>query len=255
MERGSYVAASGGLLQLRKLEIVNNNMANSNTPGFKRQMLIGDVQTFDQTLASAIVKNDPFAKPDHDRNPGTINVRAVTDFSQGPIKNTGNPLDVALRNPDEFFVVEGPEGPLYTRAGNFTLNREGQLVTPDGLPVVGDGGSITVSGAGARIESNGDVRVEEGVVGRLQVVRFSDPQQLERVGASRFKVAANTSGPAGVDNLSVVSNALEMSNVSVISGVIDIISAQRGFQFYAKSSETIDQMNQVAISRLGSNRG
>lgn len=255
MERGSYVAASGGLLQLRKLEIVNNNMANSNTPGFKRQMLVGDVQTFDQTLASAIVKNDPYARDDHERNPGTINVRAVTDFSQGPIKNTNNPLDVALRDPNEFFVVEGPNGPLYTRAGNFTLNRDGQLVTADGLPVVGDGGSINVTGAGARIEGNGEVRVEEGVVGRLQVVRFEDPQQLERVGSSRFKLAGNAPQPEAVDNLSVVTEALEMSNVSIITGVIDIISAQRGFQFYAKSAETIDQMNQSAITRLGSNRG
>lgn len=251
MDRGTYVAASSGLLQLRKLEIVNNNMANSNTPGFKRQMLVGDLQTFDQTLASAVAKGDPFARADHDRNPGAVNIRSITDFSQGAIKNTRNPLDVALREPDQFFVIEGPEGPLYTRAGNFTLNRDNELVTVDGLRVAGDGGAITVAGSGASIASNGEVRVDEGVVGRLQVVRFSDPQQLERVGSTRFKLAAGSGQAEAVDDFSVVAEALEMSNVSVISGVIDIISAQRGFQFYAKSAETIDQMNQFAITRVG----
>src|SRR5690606_32875851 len=111
---------------------------------------------------------------DHERTPGTVNVRAMTDFSVGPIRETGNAFDVALRNPNEFFVVNGPSGPLYTRAGNFTLNAEGSLVTPDGLPVQGDGGAITITGPNVKISESGAISVNGTQVGRMQVVRFDD---------------------------------------------------------------------------------
>ena len=106
MDRGIYTSASAGLYQLRKLEVVNNNLANINTVGFKKQILTGETQSFDQTLASAVAKDDPYAKGDHDRTPGVVNSRTVTDFTVGAIKNTGNPLDVALRNPNDFFVIQ-----------------------------------------------------------------------------------------------------------------------------------------------------
>ena len=65
MERGSYVAASAGLISLRKLDLVNNNLANVNTPGYKREILASEVQPFDKTFAKAMEKIDPFAKGDH----------------------------------------------------------------------------------------------------------------------------------------------------------------------------------------------
>ena len=144
MDRGTYIAASGGFAQLLKLQIVSNNLANVSTPGFKREILRGDVQTFEQTLASQIAPNDPYARGDQERTPGVVSVHAETDFAQGPIQDTGNPLDVALRNPKDFFVVLTPNGPRYTRAGNFTLGQNGQLVTADGMPVSGDGGAINL---------------------------------------------------------------------------------------------------------------
>jgi flagellar basal-body rod protein FlgF len=250
MERGSYTAASLGLFQHRKLEIVNNNLANLSTPGFKREVLVGDTQPFEDTLASEIASNDPYARGDHDQSPAVINLRSVTDFSQGPIRNTGNPLDAALASPNDFFVVGGPGGLQYTRAGAFTLNSQGELVTPDGAPVQGDGGAIAVTGVGAEITENGGVRVNGAEVGRLQVVTIADPSKLERVGNTRFVLAKGTPPPEQVEP-KLLSRSLEMANVSTIGSVVDLMTTSRAFDLYTKAAQSIDQLNQSAINQVG----
>ncbi len=249
MDRGTYAAASGGLMQFRKLEVVTNNLANVNSPGFKRQALQGEVQTFDQTLASIAGAADPFAKGDHDRVPGVVDIDTVTDFSVGAIRATGNPLDVALRNANDFFVVQTPEGTRYTRAGNFSLAAGGQLVTADGLEVQGDGGPISVGEGKVEIGPDGGVLVDGVAAGRLQVARFDEMQGLERVGGNLF-AQGSARAPTDTDP-DVVPQSLEMSNVSTISAVVDLMTASRGFQMYTKTAETLDQMNQTAINQYG----
>ena len=254
MDRGTYIAASGGLLQFRKLEVMNNNLANVNTPGFKKEMLRSSEQSFDQTLAAAVAKGDPYARPDHDRTPGTVSIESITDFSPGPIKNTGNPLDVALRNPHDFFVVQTAAGTEYTRAGNFTLDENGQIVTQDGFPVQGDGGAISVTGPGAKIGTNGAVQANGQNFGALQVVRIDDPSSLERTGGTRFKLKAGQAGGAAVEP-DLTTSSLEMPNISVISNVVELITTNRAFDMYTKSAQAIDTLNQTAISQVGRPRG
>jgi flagellar basal body rod protein FlgG len=236
---------------MRKLEVQNNNLANLNTVGFKRQYLTAETQGFENTFASLLKKDKaPFAQPDHVRTPGVENIQTRTDFAVGPIKNTGNPLDVALRNANEFFVVNTPEGPMYTRAGNFAINGSGELVTQDGMQIQGEGGAVAITGPGASISADGSVRVNREAVGRLQVVRFTDPGTLERVGGTRFKLAAGQQQPAAVEP-SLEPQALEMSNASAISSMVDMIVINRAFEAYTKAAQTIDGMNQSAISQIG----
>jgi flagellar basal-body rod protein FlgG len=249
MERGTYVAASAGLAQMRKLEITNNNLANANTAGFKRQYLVTNTQNFNDTLASQIVRNDPFAQDDHLRTPGIINPRAVVDFSPGSIKYTGNPLDVALREAKDFFVVNTPEGLQYTRAGNFTLNGAGEIVTMDGAQVQGDGGPITVNGGTPVISPDGSVRVNGAEIGRLQVVRFTETDQLQLAGNTRFKLSGGPQPETVAPELEP--GSIEMSNVSAITSMLDLITASRGFELYSKSATSIDQLNQIAINQVG----
>jgi flagellar basal-body rod protein FlgF len=250
MERGSYTAASGGLYQLRKLDLISNNLANVNTPGYKKQLIIGEKQNFDETFAKLFESKDPYAKGDHDRAQGVSHIRTITDFSVGPIRNTSNPLDVALQNEKDFFVVNTPQGPQYTRAGNFSLNSEGVLITADGLPVSGDGGEITIQGTNVTISPSGVITAGRVNVGRLQVVRIENSQDLERVGSSRFTVRQGGSQPAPVET-EVVPQALEMSNVTVINSMVDMISTNRAFEMYAKVAQTVDGMNQSAITQVG----
>jgi flagellar basal-body rod protein FlgF len=259
MDRGTYSAASAGLVNLRKLEVVNGNLANINTPGFKREILVGETQSFDQTLASAVAANDPYAKGDHDRTPGVVNLHTTTDFSPGPIKQTDGALDAALRKANDFFVINTPDGQQYTRAGNFTLNSDGALVTADGFTVSGDGGAITSDLPGLHIESSGEVVAPDPqtklpqIIGKLQVAHIEDPSSLVRVGSSRFKLAPDAASPSIVEP-EIEPKSIEMSNVSAITGMIDLISANRAFEMYTKAAHTIDDMNSVSISQIGHRR-
>ena len=259
MDRGTYAAASSGLANLRKLEVVNANLANINTPGFKREVLVGEAQTFDQTLASIVAASDPIAQGDHDRARGVVNVHTATDFSPGPIKQTDGALDAALRKPNDFFVINTPDGPQYTRAGNFTLNSDGALVTPEGFSVAGDGGAISSDLPGLHIEASGEVVAPDPqtklrqVIGKLQVAHIEEPSGLIRVGGSRFKLGPNNAQPTVVEP-DIEPRAIEMSNVSAISGMIDLISANRAFAMYTKTAQTLDEMNNAAISQVGRRR-
>jgi flagellar basal-body rod protein FlgF len=255
MDIGTYVATSSGVLQMRKLEVQNNNLANINTVGFKGQYVVAETQDFDSTLASTLRDTDPTAAKDFERMPTVAGVRTQIDFSQGPIQHTGNPLDVALRNPKDFFVVNTPQGQQYTRAGNFTLSPAGELVTPDGYQVQGEGGVIAAAAPGVEILANGAVRsgpnAQGGVpniVGRVQVVRFEDTSKLQATGGTRFKALGVQ--PTPVEPV-MEPQSLEMSNVSAITGMIDHISTNRAFEAYTKAAQSLDAMNQLAITQVG----
>lgn len=248
MDRGSYAAASGGMAQLRLLDTVTNNLANVNTAGFKQDILVTKQQSFSETLASGL-KTDPFAKGDQDRSPGAVNVEQTIDMTVGPFKRTGSGLDAALRNPNDFFVVLTPGGPELTRAGNFTLDGAGNLVTQDGFPVSGGGGPITVNGPSATIAPGGAVLSNGAVVGQLQIQRVQDPSTLQKVGNTRFRI--KDAAAAGIDvpaDLEI--GALESANISVTSAMVQMISAHRGFQAYTKVAGAIDEMNKDAVTQL-----
>ena len=256
MDRGTYSAASAGFSSLRRLEVVANNLANINTPGFKAQRLVRSQQQFEDTLASAINDIMPYARGDQQRTPGTVDVRTVTDFTQGPIKNTNNPLDVALTNPNDFFIALHPDTgeQFYTRAGNFTLNDQGQIVSMEGFPIRGDGGAITAQGGGIEIQSDGTIFSGGNRVGRLGVVRFNSTEGLERVAATRFKLAsADAPTPVNVQ-ARIEPRSLEMANVTAIESMVTMIAAHRAFEAYTKSAQSIDSLNQSAINQIGKNR-
>jgi len=248
MDIGTYVAASSGVLQMRKLEVQNNNLANINTVGFKGQYVVAEPQSFDNTLASKINERDPFAEGDQERMPNVTGIKTQIDFSPGAIQRTGNPLHVALRDAKEFFVVNTPQGQMYTRAGNFTLSTNGELVTNDGYTVQGDGGQIVVQGATGTITSDGSVRVANNVIGRLQVVRIEDLSKLEAVEGTRFRARGVVPVPV---NARLEEQSLEMSNVSAITGMVDLITTNRAFEAYTKAAQSLDGLNQVAINQVG----
>lgn len=250
MDIGTYVTASDGEYLSLKIQVQNNNLANINTVGFKRQFLTSEQQEFQNTFASTLAAMDNYAAADQVQLPGVQGFQTVTDFSVGPIQNTGNPFDVALRNPKDFFIVSTPDGVRYTRAGNFTLSTNGELVTQDGYQVQGDGGAILVNGADASITSDGTIRADRINQGRLQVVRIEDPTALERDSNNRFKLKAGGAAPVPVE-ASLEPRALEMSNVSAVQGMVDMIVINRAFEAYVKASQTIDTMNQMSISQVG----
>ena len=249
MDIGTYAAASLGIVQMRKLEIQNNNLANVNTVGFKRQFLVTSPEDFNDTFAKQLEKEDPYASGDQNRVASVNEVSSEIDFSMGAIKSTGNPLDVALRGANDFFAVNTPQGQMFTRAGNFTLDANGALVTQDGYQVQGDGGTITAQGAGTHIGADGTVRSGGNIVGRLQVVRFDQTKNLKAVEGTRFKIVG-AGAPTPVEGF-MEPRSLEMSNVSAVTGMIDLITTNRAFDAYTKAAQTIDSLNQAAITQVG----
>lgn len=245
MDRGSYVAASGGLAQQRHLDIVSNNLANVSTVGFKAERVVTRQQEFTDTLASAMDNAPQRAKLDHEATPGVVDVQTVTDFSPGPVAYTGDPLNVALSEGNTFFVVQTPDGEAYTRAGNFTKNVEGELVTPDGYPVMGEGGPLALPEGAASIIGDGNIIANGESVGRLRVVKFDDTSVLTRTGGVRF-VSNDGTKPVAVPAV-LVPASVEMPNVNAVQSMVDLINANKGFEAYSKTMVSIDEINDRAI--------
>lgn len=244
MDRGLYSSTSGGMLAAKRLDVIANNIANVNTVGFKAERIVTRQQQFSDTLAGSIGGLEG-TQGDFDRTPGVVTLGTATDFSPGPVQYTGQPLNVALKNPKDFFVVVTPQGELYTRAGNFMQTNEGLLVTPDGMPVSGDGGPINLPPGVAKLSATGAIIVNGQTVGKLKTVRFNDVTKLERTEGVRFR-APIAAGPTDIEP-DLVPESVEMPNVGVVEGMVDMMSSQRAFEAYSKTVKSIDELNDRAI--------
>ena len=232
MANGIYAALSGAVAEARALEVAANNLANVSTTGFKKEKL-----SFREVLAG------------QDTTQRQVRIEPTgTDFTQGATTRTGAPLDAAILGPG-FFVVRTPAGERYTRAGSFTLDAKGTLVTASGDPVLGAGGPINVSpGESVAIDPTGAVMKGDEEVGRLKVVDFADPQALQRLGDSQW--SANGQTPTAVTTR-LEPGALEQSNVNAVEGMTELIMISRAYEGFARTLENYNQVDQRTTTELG----
>lgn len=224
----------------RRMDVTANNLANVATSGFKADTLVMD--TADNTAAHA--ETDPreirFVR----------DVALMRDMRQGPIAMTGNSLDVAIEG-DGFFMVEGPNGPLFTRDGAFTLTGDGRLVTGDGRNVLNSGGAPIVldpQGESPVIGRDGAIRVAGVEAGRIGVASFAAPGALSKVGDNLWDAQGQAQEPfEGV----VLQGALEGSNVRPVIELTRLIEISRAYQSAAKVVSNADDLRKSAIERLG----
>ena len=214
-------------------EVITNNMANSNTAGYKRRVVA-------QSLAGPA---EPTAEPT-DLSGATLDGQVVVDFGQGQMVRTGRSLDLALDGQGAFFVIETPEGPLYTRNGVFRLNAQRQLVDATGCAVGGEGGPMVFppqAGPG-NIQVAGDGTVSAGgvSVGKLRVVKFDDTSQLIAVGSCCFK-APEGLAPGGAAEAAVVQGFQEGANVNVVQELVNLIMVTRMYEANLKTVAAQDQ--------------
>lgn len=236
MNSGLYAALSGNITAMKRLDVVSNNLANTNTAGFKRDRI-----AFESLLAKGA------GQPGD--SPVMAQEKFFTDHSPGPLKQTGNTLDLAIEG-EGFFTVITPQGPAYTRQGNFHLNPAGRLVTVDGFEVQGQGGPITIRGGKVEIDPSGGITVDGVRVGAIQIVDFPKPYALEKQGNSLYRP---TNGlPAQPTAAARVSQGfLEDSNVSVVMEMAQLIETNRYFETCQKLIQNYDNMASKAANDVG----
>lgn len=220
-------------------ERVANNLANANTTGYKRDRF------FTEALNERM---DAERAPRSDRR-----LQQAPDLSPGAMKQTGNPLDVALGG-DGFFAVrpEGGDATHYTRAGHFSRGRDGTLRTPDGRQVMGEGGAIQIP-----VDQQGDINVaEDGTItagnqqiGRLKVVSIDDPAQMERREGASF-VAGNAT-PEPMEDPTVLQGMVETSNVSPVEEMTDMMQTSRQYEAQQRSLQSTNEALSQATQDLG----
>lgn len=226
----SFLTTYSGLeARLRAVEVITNNLANSQTDGFKREF-------------AAFVERDE-----------TVQLESRADLSNGDIVVTGNPLDAAIDGPG-FFAIETPSGVRYTRGGSFSVSAAGELVTKDGMKLLSTSGQpISLDDGGViSIEDDGSVLIDGSATSRLRIVDFKDPKALIKEGLNRFLFTGGDQDVTDLPDARVKAGALEKSNVNPVEEMVRLISAYREFESVQRALRTTSsEMNAKLIQELG----
>jgi len=225
MISGIYNLMDGSLTQDLRFETIANNIANSNTNGFKR-----DIISFNQTL--------------------DMQSNSKTDFSQGPVRYTGNELDIAL-GAQGFLKIQTPTGTRYTRDGALSINAEGFLVTGSGDQVLGENGPISVEGGTVSIGQDGQVSVDNEPADKLLIVGFDKPELLKKEGASCYSYQGENKEISKQTDAVVKQRYLEGSNVNPTQEMIEMIETYRAFESVEKAIQSIDGSTGKMINDYG----
>ncbi len=257
MMRALSTAATGMQAQQLNVDTIANNLANVNTPSFKKTRA-----RFQDLLYQDL---RPAGNPSRLGPPselaighGTMLASTERSFKQGTTEETGNPLNLLVEG-DGFFQVQRPDGQIgYTRDGSFLLASDGTIVTSDGFRVtpeimVPDGvAGLSISAEGvvsARFHDGG----EEEEIGQIELSRFLNPAGLRSLGRNQFSPTHASGDPIpgtpGVEGFgTVLSGYLEGSNVEVVDEMVALISAQRAYEINSRSITTADEMLSTATS-------
>ena len=216
----------------RQLDVVANNIANLNTSGFKSTSMV-----FEEFLTSSARESG--SVPADTTVHFVVDRTAYRNFGQGPIQQTGNPLDVAIAG-DAFLSVQTPAGERFTRDGSLVINGAGQLVTPQGAVVNGDNGPIVFQATDRNISISADGRVTvlegltnvESLRGKLRLTTFARPQQLQHEGNNQFSANGAVGTPA-TPAVRVIQGAVEGSNVNPVHEMSRMIEISRTYSMIA----------------------
>ena len=257
MIRSLWTSATGMQAQALNLDVISNNLANVNTSGFKKsraefQDLLYETLEPAGTSSSQNSQVPTGIQIGHGTRPSTV----LQIFTQGSMENTNNELDLAIEG-DGFFQIILPNGETaYTRDGAFKLDRDGRIVNSDGfalepeITIPTDAVSISVGMDGTvSVLQTGESTPSE--IGTIQLARFVNPAGLISTGRNLYATSEASgdelTGTPGEDGLgSLAQGFLEMSNVSVVDEMVNMITAQRAYETNSKSIQTADEMLQLA---------
>lgn len=252
MNLSLYSAATGMEAQQLNLNTIANNLANVNTPGFKRSKIEFQDLLYQKPRSSGTDSGGGNIVPTGIEVGNGARVAATSKvFTQGQLTQSGEKLDLAIQG-DGFFEVQRADGTIgYTRDGSFKLNAQGQVVTSDGLPVLSGFQSVPV-GSTVSISENGQVTVQNasGTQSfRLTMSRFANPSGLRSMGGNIYEETAASgppeNGSPGENGYgTIMQGYIESSNVNIVEEMVNLITAQRAYEINSKSIQTSDEMLQ-----------
>lgn len=239
MAYGLYISAEGATAQAARLEHLSNNLANVATPGFKR-----DLAFFQARYAEATERGQdyPGSQSLNDLGGGVMIGGTKTDFSQGPLKRTGTPTDLAIQG-DGFFVVSRGNEQMLTRAGNFVLTPSGQLTTPDGYALITDDRvPVVIKQDGGPWQVTADGRVlQDGNAINIALVRPRSLGDLSKSGENLFMPLAAPI-PMTPAEKHIASGYLEQSGVRPTQEMMELIEGERVFEANVNMVKNQDSM-------------
>ncbi len=244
MDNAIYSATAGMLARARALDVTANNLANINTPGYKRQALI--TTAFREHMTVRLEKGKA-----EEVGPGTYGALATEIFTyedQGNLWQTDRALDLTIVG-DGFFALQNPDGTIsLTRNGQFTLNQNGFLVTTSGALVLGTDGPIQLAAASdVTVTPAGQIQTPEGIAANLRVVVPENAAALVQNADGTYVFDGTDVGFAG----QIMQNRLELSNVDVMDEMITMIESSRNFQILSQAIRMLDAVNEKTTNELG----
>ncbi len=243
MNNAIYSAVLGSRIEMFRLDVVANNVANASTPGYK-----ADIPVFSAHL-------DHISKSEF--NPYRQALKNVNDyfetscrFTPGDIMHTGRQFDMALEG-DGFFVVQTPRGEGFTRAGNFQIDTDGNLITTKGYSVMGDGGAIVIdTSKEITVTKDGTIFAGTEELDRFRVVDFSNKGGLRKIAGGAFINSAGATAIAD-PNFTVTQGFLEGSNINPVREMAALVMTGRQFEVFQKTITLVDGINSRATQTLG----
>lgn len=255
MQDSMYSAMFGAMSQEHRLNMIANNLANVNTTGYKQ-----DRYAFENTMthfAHEKIMQPVQSLQDKELFPRPLHLAKVrlaeqqVDFSQGAMKETGGPLDLAIAG-NGFFKVRTEVGDFLTRNGNFQVGPDGTLVTEQGFPVLAGGGEVALpQNAHIRVDPQGQIFTGQEALGQLDIVTTPDLTALRKYGANLFTLN-DEAGEIPADDFEVAQGYLEAPNVNVVEEMVNMIETHRAFEAYQKiitGSKEIDSKVTTQVGR------
>ncbi|MCX6938197.1 MAG: flagellar basal-body rod protein FlgG [Verrucomicrobia bacterium] len=253
MNLSLYSAATGMEAQQLNLNTIANNLANVNTPGFKRSTIQFQDLLYQKPKNAGAENGGGNVVPTGIEVGNGSRVAATSKvFTQGQLTNTGERLDLALQG-DGFFEVQRPDGTTaYTRDGSFKLNASGQVVNTDGMPILSGFQNVPAGTTAINVSESGEVTYQSASGSqsfRLTVTRFANPAGLESLGGNLYAATGSSgtaeSGQPGESGYArVLQGYVETSNVNIVEEMVNLIVAQRAYEVNSKSIQTSDEMLQ-----------
>lgn len=255
MIRGLYTSGYSMLTLNRKMDTVSNNMANVNTNGFKKDVVV--FEEFSDVLAKRF-----FDGSDNSPIPARIGSMTLyndiaevhTDFTQGALENTTMSTDVAIDGDEgAFFCIAVPENnqfrEYYTRDGAFKLDSTGRLVTRDGHSVMGQNGAIMLNGSDFTISYRGEVIQNGETVDNIRIRKFANPESLRKYGFNLL-TATGESQDAAFEG-TIQQGFVERSNVDSVKEMVDMITVLRAYESNQKLIQYQDSTLDKAVNEIG----